>query len=301
MQLHRLRRPALALLASALVAPFAAADVFSSFEFTDLSGQFSLGTAPLDVTYTGGEAKTAMILSLYHSGQNAWMVDGGAAASITFGAAPEGVDFFFRDQDPSVQSTVTVLDPGNQVLATFQGTDASWTHVVVPGPIGRVDVVNNAAGAGLGYTAIDDMTTLFQNTQTYCTAKTATGPCLPASGFAGVPSATASSGFTLTTSNVPPGNIGIFFYGQSGPAATPFQGSFLCVQPPTLRTPPVSSGMGGLCGGAYSIDFNAYLATGVDPALVVGAQIWIQNWFRDPPDPVSGTGLSQGTSFVICP
>lgn len=141
---------------------------------------------------------------------------------------------------------------------------------------------------------------LSTNPAPYCTAKTTSLGCIPVISSSGEPSASAGSGFVITTAPVPGGNTGIFFYGKSGPAAAPFQGAFLCVQPPALRTPASNSGgTPGLCDGAYSIDFNAYIASGVDPALVTGANVNLQAWFRDPPDPVSGTGLSAALMFEI--
>ena len=136
---------------------------------------------------------------------------------------------------------------------------------------------------------------------TYCTAKQTSTGCTPQITTTGAPSASASSGFVVQTDQVEPQNLGIFFYGQSGPAAVPFQGGFLCVQPPTLRTPPTSSGGAAACSGAYSIDFNAYRASGADPQLVAGSTVHGQFWFRDPPEPISGTGLSEGVTFTLCP
>lgn len=135
----------------------------------------------------------------------------------------------------------------------------------------------------------------------YCTSKTTSSGCTPTIGSSGIPSATAGSGFVVSTTQVEPGNLGIFFYGQSGQAALSFQGAFLCVQPPTLRTPATSSGPGGTCGGTYSIDFNDYIVNGSDASLVAGATVNLQNWFRDPPNPLSGTGLSDGIEFTIAP
>lgn len=46
-------------------------------------------------------------------------------------------------------------------------------------------------------------------------------------------------------------------------------------------------------------DFNTWVATGLDPALVAGAMVDGQFWFRDPGSP-STTGLSGGVEFVLC-
>jgi hypothetical protein len=143
---------------------------------------------------------------------------------------------------------------------------------------------------------------LATNPTGYCTAKTTSLGCTPSIASAGVPSASAGAGFVVTTSPVPGANLGIYFYGKSGPAALPFQGGFFCVQSPVLRTPVTASGgSAGTCNGAYAIDFNAYIAAGTDPALVAGTTVNLQAWFRDPPEPISGTGLSAALMFSLKP
>ncbi len=144
---------------------------------------------------------------------------------------------------------------------------------------------------------------LATNPTTYCTAKTTSLGCTPAISATGTPSASAGSGFVAMSAPVPGTHIGIFFYGQNGPAAIPFSGAFLCAEPPVLRTPAsFPGGTFGMCNGAYMIDFNAYIATGVDPTLVAGSQVQLQSWFRDPFDPTGfGTGLSNGLRFELRP
>lgn len=56
----------------------------------------------------------------------------------------------------------------------------------------------------------------------------------------------------------------------------------------------------GRCDGGFVEDFNEYLASSVDPALVGGASVWIQNRSRDPADPYRD-GLSDALSTSICP
>jgi hypothetical protein len=136
----------------------------------------------------------------------------------------------------------------------------------------------------------------------YCTAKTNSAGCTPAIAFAGVPSASATSGFTLGASGLLEGKSGLLFYGLTGPAAVPFQGGWLCVQPPHVRTPVQLSSGSPPCGGAYAIDFNAWIASGADPALVAGAQVWAQYWSRDPGyAPPANTGLTDAVQFAVCP
>jgi hypothetical protein len=167
--------------------------------------------------------------------------------------------------------------------------------------VDRIHIKTNHSSTG--YIMMDDMEadpgSGCPTPTIYCTAKTNSAGCVPAIASTGVPSATAGSGFVISTSNVLDNKFGLYFYGKIGPNNAPFQGGFLCVQPPLVRTQVQSSGGTPPCGGMYSIDFNAYIATGVDPALIVGQQVWVQTWSRDPASP-STTNLSDALTFVIC-
>jgi hypothetical protein len=135
----------------------------------------------------------------------------------------------------------------------------------------------------------------------YCTAKVNSAGCTPSIGSTGTPSASAGSGFVVNAEQVLSGKAGLLLYSTHGPGGAPFQGGFLCATPPTRRTPLQISGASGAppCTGTYSLDFNARIASGVDPALVSGQQVWSQYWTRDSGVP-SGTGLTNGLSFTIC-
>ena len=136
----------------------------------------------------------------------------------------------------------------------------------------------------------------------YCTAKLNSQGCVPYISWYGVPSASAPSGFKIWGKGVISNQIGLFFYGTSGPSSAPFSGGLLCVQPPIKRLPAASSGGSGGCSGLYGLDFNTYVAQGGDPQLVAGAQVNGQFWSRDtglpPPFP---TGLTGGIQFVLGP
>jgi hypothetical protein len=71
---------------------------------------------------------------------------------------------------------------------------------------------------------------------------------------------------------------------------------------PTIRTPIQSSGGSALpandCSGAYSLAFNAYIQSGVDPLLVAGQEVDGQFWSRDAAS-ASTTGLTNAIRFVI--
>ena len=141
----------------------------------------------------------------------------------------------------------------------------------------------------------------------YCIAKMNSLGCTSAIGFWGTPSATAGSGFDVAAANVFSHKSGLLFYGLRGSALVPFQGGWLCVRPPLRRTPAQSSG-GALpppsrdCTGAFSLDFNAWIASGADPALVAGQEVWAQYWSRDPGfPPPGGSNLTDALTFAIGP
>ncbi len=136
----------------------------------------------------------------------------------------------------------------------------------------------------------------------YCTAKTSSAGCLPAVSHSGSPSLSDPAPLKLHASNVANMVLGILFYGKQGPLEVPFQGGWLCVAAPLIRTPVQSSGgspSGSDCTGTLGFSFEAYVLSGFDPALVVGAHVSCQLWFRDPPAPF-GTGLTNAVRFVIC-
>lgn len=143
----------------------------------------------------------------------------------------------------------------------------------------------------------------------YCTAGTTTNGCVPSIGATGAASATATSGFTITVSNVEGQKQGIIFYGISN---TGFTGSpwgtggtsFLCVKAPLQRTGVQSSGgtIGG-CNGSLSLDWNAYRSThpiALGNPFSAGQIVFAQGWFRDPPA-VKTTNLSDAIKFGVGP
>lgn len=136
--------------------------------------------------------------------------------------------------------------------------------------------------------------------KSYCTAKINSLGCTPAIAFAGSPSMTSASPFDISADMVINNKAGIFFYGNAA-AAIPFQGGFLCVQPPTRRTAVQASGGNpppNDCSGRFLIDFNAYAQSGIDPSITVGSNLFGQYWSRDPQSP-STTNLSNGLEWTM--
>ncbi|MEE8162023.1 MAG: hypothetical protein V3T61_10345, partial [Acidobacteriota bacterium] len=95
-------------------------DVSTSFEFT--SGQFTLGTSPTSVTFSGGQATTVGQPGLYRTGSNAWFIDQGQTGSITFETPAAQLELFFKNQNLLVQSELTLFDANNKVIVTFEGS-----------------------------------------------------------------------------------------------------------------------------------------------------------------------------------
>jgi hypothetical protein len=141
----------------------------------------------------------------------------------------------------------------------------------------------------------------------YCTSSSTSSGCHPSITGAGTPSASASSGFTLTTNNVEGQKSGLIFYGLNGRNDLPWatgSTSILCVKSPLQRTLTANTGgTAGACNGSLSLDWNNFMATNptsLGHPVLVGGVFEAQAWFRDPPAPKT-TNLSNAWEFVACP
>ena len=141
---------------------------------------------------------------------------------------------------------------------------------------------------------------------TYCTSKATSIPgCTPSIGFAGTPSLAAGALFNVTAGPVPGNNPGLFIYTTNGAAGSPISNSFgfLCIAPGSgLFRIAFQNGGGttGVCNGQYSVDFVDHALTQAqDAALVVGAEVDIQCWYRDPPN-VGTANLTNAGRFTLC-
>ncbi len=133
----------------------------------------------------------------------------------------------------------------------------------------------------------------------YCTPKTTSHGCVPSLSTNGGASASAGSGFTIHCAQVEANRNGLFLYSTGGANSLPFQGGTLCIASPVKRISAGNSGGSAACSGNYSLDFNQVIAGGSNPALVAGAHVFAQYWFRDPAGSF-GIGLSAGVDFGIC-
>jgi hypothetical protein len=135
----------------------------------------------------------------------------------------------------------------------------------------------------------------------YCTAQQNALGCSASMSSLGTPSATHGSGFFIRAAPMRNQKQGLLFYGTTGRDSTPFLGGTMCVQAPLRRTPVLGTGgsaSGDDCTGVLSVDFNAYIATGVNTALVAGVTLNTQFWSRDPGAP-NNTNLTGGLEFTL--
>ena len=127
----------------------------------------------------------------------------------------------------------------------------------------------------------------FTNPSSYCPPGESSAGCVPSLSSVGLPSATSSQAFYVRVDGLPRPSVALVFYGMTSPAQIPFNHSWLCVAPPYVRLQPLrTKGVPpNPCGGLILVDFNAWIQSGLDPALSVGAQAWLQVWIADPLSP----------------
>ena len=119
-----------------------ATDVSTSFETTNISGSFTLGTSPKTVTFTNGEAKFAGIASLYHSGSQAFMVQNDTT-TITFETAAASINVFLKAQSGAVGAEVNIYDINENLVDSYSAT-TSWQEIAIVSTVGitRMELVN---------------------------------------------------------------------------------------------------------------------------------------------------------------
>jgi len=126
----------------------------------------------------------------------------------------------------------------------------------------------------------------------YCEPTLAGSPPRPT--YTGLPSASAGSGFAITHAPLSSSSRVQPHISLAGPAQAPFLTGKRCLKLPVLRLPHTS-----VTNGVHSFDFNAYIASGVNPALVAGQSVWYQIVEVRPA--IDTTILGPGVSFTILP
>ena len=131
--------------------------------------------------------------------------------------------------------------------------------------------------------------------------------CLAAANSTGQPAAMGGSGtaslsannLTLSVSNAPPFQFGLFFYGANE-TFTIFGDGALCVSGPLARVLPVIA-TDGTGSADFPLDLNANPFT-VAPNIIAPFETWrFQFWYRDPLGGPSGFNLTDGLAVTFCP
>jgi hypothetical protein len=139
---------------------------------------------------------------------------------------------------------------------------------------------------------------------TFCTAKSNSLGCVPAIGFTGTASLGDGSPLVIEAHGVLNQKNGLLFYGLTGPAAIPFLGGTMCAKLPVRRMPVQKAGGAPPptldCSGTYTVDFDAWFASGIDPALTFGKVVDAQFWTRDVQSS-NGVGLTDAIQFFVTP
>lgn len=143
---------------SLLLSAASAQDVFTSFEFDNATGNFSIGPSPFDATFDNGIAQSIGVPAIYNSGARAWMIDVGQVGEVTFGTPAEQLDFFVRDQFANINGVCKVFDTTGVEVASFNSSSAAFLHVQLQAPINGpfYDKITLTHNGPSGWTVIDD-------------------------------------------------------------------------------------------------------------------------------------------------
>lgn len=267
-------------------------------ECTEVVTDPTLGNVPRCLTH-GPAGQLAIIINTHATGPvpRMQLVDTGTLAVAPFAWSDHS---FLASTNAGTWSSelgrMVYVDSFNNVLRSFGAGEVGAGSVITP------SIPISGGGSGEGISLIEvPLDASASSVGTYCQGKLSSEGCTPVIDATGFPSASAGAGFTIASTLVPAQKPGLFFYGHAGPAMNPFQGGTLCVQPALIRTQVLDSGGAGACGGMFSLDFNAYTATGSDGQISPGSVLHGQFWFRDPAHPINGTGLSNGVTFTMAP
>lgn len=138
----------------------------------------------------------------------------------------------------------------------------------------------------------------------YCEPMPNSLGCFPTIRTEGNPSLADGEPFWMRAASLLGGSRGFFLYGISGATGNPVVGGgWLCVRPPLVRTRWQRTGGSSShqeCTGSLEVDFDAYVRSGVDPALTAGTTVCVQAWSLDP-QITQGTSLTDAVTFQIAP
>lgn len=290
--------------AAGIALDIAAGRIFVSEMAAKRIRRFDLTGAALTDLVSGPSVGTPSTIALdVGGGRVYWADNAGFIRSTDFaGLAPQ---------------SITLGTPNSSLALDLENDKAYYSHDAANTSLRRrnmngtppIEILYPTAGSGAGgLENIEGLNLLVAapSGRAYCTPGTSTNGCVAMISASGGPSASATSGFTLTASNVEGQKNGLFFYGVNGPIVSPWgaSSSYLCVAAPTQRTVGLSSGGTlGACNGNLSVDFLSFVAANpgaVGVPLSSGQIVRAQAWYRDPPSPKT-TSLSNAIVWTMCP
>ena len=205
-------------------------------------------------------------------------------------------DGWWTNVDASAPGVFNTTQSPACVNAALNGTGCYWFGGWPSGPLGSFWMVLGSTGTCSGCA---------NRPVTYCTAGSSANGCSALISAAGVSSATASTGFFLSASNVEGNKDGLFFFGANGRQANSWGNgsSFQCVVPPVKRGSLLNGvGTAGACDGAAGYDLNARWTAKPNHAQPAGSVVQAQFWYRDPASTSNqSTSLSDALEWTVCP
>ena len=219
-------------------------------------------------------------------------------------------NFGFHDVDDDGGNDWTASVQGNELVFSSATNVLPWNMIYNvwfdsdTGPLSSQVAVDQAGtGPGADSIALDSLAPLDGTPQIYCTPKPSSALCVnliltsdrsnnPASG---------ASDYSVDCFDVQGMKNGLLFGGVSGPAAIPFVGGTLCMNPPLKRGPIMNSGGASPsdCSGSFSqiVNDGQIVPNGLDAGA--GNSGWYQFWYRDPNNGPGdlGTALSNAVKL----
>ena len=235
------------------------------------------------------------------------------SAVLSNGGIPRGPETIRFDSEvswveilagQSLAGTITMegFDVGGSSLGSTSITGASALAPLTLRTVGIRRVVISFTGPLL---VLDDLSWQTREPVIYCTAKPGLVCGLPAIGYSGYSSSSATSGFTILAKPARDNRSGLLLYTTAGRNNSPFLGGTLCVGLPVRRSVAVNSG-GNLnqCDGVFALDMNSFASgnAGGNPAaflLNVGTMVNVQWWGRD--SIATGSFLSNALEYFVGP
>ena len=206
---------------------------------------------------------------------------------------------------PCLATIIYYIPPGSSFEQTWDQLDSSGQPVAE----GVYSVEAMFSVNGVPYQCCAPVTVCTTpEIVSYCSAGSSASGCRATLSATGTASASESSGFVVTASDIEREKSGMFFYGQNGRQAAPWGNgtSLRCVASPVNRGGLIpGSGSAGPCSGLTAQDLNArWCPTCPKPnqGPFPGQKMQVQFWYRDPLSTSNRTSsLSNALEVDVCP